>query len=200
MPAPSKRWSFGGVANYTFGICRDCEEICGLNIVVETIEGDISATAYTFPRPLISASTTPLQGSTLSADDIVVPPYNPPKVAALFKQARHNLVLQNWDAAGLVYRKTLETALQFKFGPIKGNLYSVIKHVSKTQPGMFRLFAWMTRDLGNNAAHELEFDQSAAQLMDSHVEQLMVYLFTVPEIKRQLRDPVNGIPFAEVSD
>ena len=50
---------------------------------------------------------------------------------------------------------------------------------------MLELFAWLTRIGGNEAAHEAEFSEAAALLLDSHVEQLMVYLFTVAEVKAQ---------------
>ena len=36
---------------------------------------------------------------------------------------------------------------------------------------------------GNEVAHEAQFSEPAAVLLDSHFEQLVVYLFTVPEVK-----------------
>ena len=178
------RQSFGGGADYTFGVCRECGEICGLEITLKSLEGDLSTRAYEFPRPLVSG-VPPKQEPTLSADDIVVPPHMPSGVDALFRQARHNLVLRNWDAAGMTYRKTLEVALRAKFGIKRRSLASTMKVVSKSQPLMLELFAWLTRIGGNEAAHDAEFSEAAALLLDSHVEQLMVYLFTVAEVKAQ---------------
>ena len=125
----------------------------------------------------------PSQKPTLSANNIVVPPYMPAPVDILFRQARHNLMLRNWDAAGMTYRKTLEVALRTKFGITGGTLASVIDVVSETQPSTLKLFAWLTRTAVNEAAHESEFSEPASILLDSHVEQLAVYLFTVPEVK-----------------
>ena len=184
VPGLPPRQSFGGRADYTFGVCRECGEICGLNVMLASLEGDLSTDAYGFPRPLVS-SGAPVQRPTLSARDIVVPPYMPPPVDGLFRQARHNLVLQNWDAAGMTYRKTFEVALCAKFGIRCSNLASTIEVVSKSQPSILKIFAWLTRRAGNEAAHEAKFSEAAAVLLDSHVEQLVVYLFTVPEVKAQ---------------
>ena len=182
IPGLPRRQSFGGVADYTFGICRHCGEVCGLVVTLESLEGDLSTRAYGFPRPLVSMGP-PSQEPTLSANDIVVPPYMPAWVETLFRQARHNLVLRNWDAAGMTYRKTLEVALRTKFAIKGGNLASVIDVVSETQPSTLEIFAWLTRTAGNEAAHESEFSEAASLPLDSHVEQLAVYLFTVPEVK-----------------
>ena len=107
----------------------------------------------------------------------------PAPVDGLFRQACHNLVLRNWDSAGMTYSKTLEVALRAKFGIKHSNLASTIEAVSKSQPSILEFFAWLTRRAGNEAAHEAEFSEAAAVLLDSHVEQLVLYLFTVPEVK-----------------
>ena len=149
------RQSFGGVADYTFGDCRHCTEVCGLVYSLESLDGDLSARAYRFARPLVSIGSL-VQQPTLSADDIVVPPYLPRPVDALFRQARHNLMLRNWDAAAMTYRKTLDVALCTKFGFRRKTLASMVEAVSKSQPLILKLFA---------------------------VEWLVVYLFTVPEVR-----------------
>lgn len=182
IPLLPPQQSFGGSADYTFGICRECGEICGLNVMLASLEGNLSTDAYKFPRPLVSGSL-PKQRPTLTAGDILVPPYMPAPVDRLFRQARHNLVLQNWDAAGMTYRKTLEVALCAKFGLKCRNLASTIEVVCKVRPSTMKLFAWLTRTAGNEAAHEAQFSEAAAVLLDSNVEQLVVYLFTVPEVK-----------------
>ena len=87
----------------------------------------------------------------------------------------------------MTYRKTLEVALRVEFGVEGGNLASTIARVSEFQPAVFKLFAWLTRMAGNEAAHEVPFPEAAAVLLDSHLEQLVVYLFTVPEVKAQAR-------------
>ena len=78
----------------------------------------------------------PRQKRTLSAADIVVSPYLPAPVDGLFRQARHNLVLRNWDVAGMTYRKTLEVALRAKFCIEGGNLATTIARLSKSQPAV----------------------------------------------------------------
>ena len=171
-PGLPRRQSFGGGADYTFGVRGECGEVCGLTVTLVSLDGDLSTHAYGFPRP-----------QSLSADDIVVPPHIPASVDFLFGQARHNFLLRNWDPAGMTYRKTLEMALRAKFGIERGNLASIIARVSICEPSIFQFFAWMTRVAGNEAAHAEQFSEQDALLLDRHVEQLVVYLLTVPEVK-----------------
>ena len=188
-----ERQSFGGGADYTFGVCRECGVLCGLEVTVVSLDGDLSTRAYEFPRPAMSG-VFPKQKRTLSAADIVVPPYLPAQVDGLFRQARHNLVLRNWDAAGMTYRKTLEVALSTKFCIEGDNLATTIARLSKPQPAVFQLFAWLARVAGNEAAHEEGFSEAAAVHLDSLVEQLVVYLFTVPEVQAQCaRKSLSGV-------
>ena len=49
---------------------------------------------------------------------------------------------------------------------------------------------WVTRLGGIEAAHEGQFSESGAVLLDSHAEQLVVYLFNVTEVEaRTTREP-----------
>ena len=184
-PALPLQQSFGGGALYTFGVCSACGAVCGLDVTLQSLDGDRSTSAYTFPRPLASF-VKPRQAPTLDPGDIVVPPHLPESVDSLFRQARHNLLLGNWDAAGMAYRKTLEVALRVKFSITGGNLYSVIGQTAMSQPKMFELHAWLTRVIGNEAAHDESFTEVAALWLDSNVEQLTVHLFTVPAIQVQM--------------
>ena len=179
-----ERQSFGGGVDCTFGVRRECGVLCGLEVTVVSLDGDLSTRAYEFPRSAMSG-VFPKHQRTLRAADIVGPPYLPGPVDGLFRQARYNLVLRNWDAAGMTYRKTLEVALRTKFCIESGNLATTIARLSKSQPAVFQLFAWLARVAGNEAAHEEEFSEAAAVHLDSLVEQLVVYLFMVPEVQAQ---------------
>ena len=75
--------------------------------------------------------------------------------------------------------------MRTKFGVEGDTLASTIAHLSRTQPAVFTLFAWLTRVAGNEAAHEARFSEALAVHLDSLVEQLVVYFFTVPEVKAQ---------------
>ena len=189
VPELPARWSFGGVADYTFGVCGECGEICGLTVALASMEGDLSTAAYEFPRPAISVSTGALQEPTLSADEIAVPPYMPERVTELFRQARHSLTLGNWDAAGMTYRKALEIALRDEFGfGARVGLAGMIDRLSSARPAVFELFAEWLRKEGNRAAHEADFTEPGVLVMDGHIEQLFVHLFVVREIRRRLED------------
>ena len=177
-----RRQSFGGVAEYTFGVCGECGEICGLNVTLVSLEGDRTTTAYAFPQPIVSVDAAPAIRNS-ARDAIMVPPHLPNRVEWLFRQARQNLMWGNWDAAGMMYRKILEVALRLKFNMNHGTLKKKLERAWKTEPEVFFLFGELARISGNEAAHEVVFDEPGAQLLDSHLEQLLIYLFTVPELK-----------------
>ena len=67
-----------------------------------------------------------------------------------------------------------------------GTLKSVIARASASQPQGFELDAWLTRIIGNEAAHDVPFTEVAALWLDSNVEELTVYLFTVPTVQAQI--------------
>ena len=87
------RQSMGGQARYTFGTCGSCKGGVVLEIVLVSLEGDVDVTARVVPSPMMG---------TKRITEVRVPTYIPPKVESFFRQARHNLVLGNWDAAGVM--------------------------------------------------------------------------------------------------
>ena len=50
---------------------------------------------------------------------------------------------------------------------------------------VFHLFVWLVRVTGNEAAHEEGFSKTASVHLDGLVEQLVICLFTVPEVRTQ---------------
>ena len=64
----------------------------------------------------------------------------------------------NWDAAGGMFRKALDTGLKSKFPKMKGTLYARIEEAAKKQDLTPELAKWAheIRLGGNDAAHEEE--------------------------------------------
>ena len=172
------RQSMGGQARYTFGICGSCKGGVVLEIVLVSLEGDVDVTARAIPRPMMG---------TKRITEVRVPTCMPPKVESFFRQARHNLVLKNWDAAGVMYRKALEIGLTSILGKTKGNLASDIGQAVKKVgvPPDFKGSAEIIRIVGNEAAHEEEFSEFEARLLDADTEAVLVCLFTIPGILKE---------------
>ena len=178
----------GGHARYTFGLCQTCQRGCALQVLLVSLEGDVDVTAQAFPRPLLGLMLTAPE-KVLSASQVQVPTFLPGNVESFFRQARHNVVLENWDAAGVMYRKALQTALRTILGKTGGNLYSQIIRAVETAgpPRDLGGFAQLIRILGNEAAHGDEFSEFEARLLDAVSEAALVHLFTIPGLLKEDR-------------
>ncbi|MCY4431299.1 MAG: DUF4145 domain-containing protein [Rhodospirillales bacterium] len=132
--------------------------------------------ADTVLRPFVIAPQHPKPGA---------PEHTPDAVAKFFRQGRSSLQAGHYDAAGSMYRKTLETALKNAFPNLSGDL-TLYKRIeaAKEQGGLTEALAdWAQRirGLGNNAAHEEEpFDENDAKMLDQFTELMLTYVFTLP--------------------
>ena len=110
------------------------------------------------------------------------PLHTPDNVARFYIQGLDNLS-RNWDAAGSMFRKALETGLRAKFPDKTGTLYDRIesaKRASKLTPEMAK-WAHQIRKLGNSATHDEEpWTKEEAQEMKVFTELVFQYLFTLP--------------------
>lgn len=117
------------------------------------------------------------------------PQHTPPNVARYFEQGLDNLA-RNWDAAGTMFRKALDTGLTVKWPAIDGSLSQRIDKVAE-QGGLteeLREWAHQIRLDGNDAAHELEpIDQAQANSLSSFVEIFLLYVFTLPAMLEEAR-------------
>ncbi len=118
-----------------------------------------------------------------SLPDTGAPPHTPENIALFFKQGMDNLVCQNWDASGGMFRKVLDTSLRKKFPDITGSLKGRIDEASKKHaltPDMAE-WAHKIRLDGNEAMHEEEpFSEKEAQILRAFTDLLLRYLFTLP--------------------
>lgn len=110
------------------------------------------------------------------------PPHTPPNVGRFFEQGMENLV-GRWDAAGTMFRKTLDTALTKKFPAIKGTLAQRIRKAADGGLLTPEMADWADeiRRLGNEAAHEEEpFTEEDARALHAFTGLVLRYLFTRP--------------------
>jgi hypothetical protein len=114
---------------------------------------------------------------------IEAPQHLPPNVARYYFQTMDSLNRRNFDAAGTMFRKALDTGLKRIDPQGKGTLEKRIDNLSAVTgitPAM-KEWAHHIRRLGNDAAHEEEpFEEDEARGLQSFTELLLTYAFTLP--------------------
>ena len=116
------------------------------------------------------------------------PLHTPQNVAHYFIQGKEN-VARNWDAAGMMFRETLEAALKELFPALSGKLNFKIKEAAAQQlltPGLAE-WAHHIRLEGNKAAHDAPYTEQEAEALAAFTEMVLVYLFTLPGMVEKKR-------------
>ncbi|MCD1593377.1 DUF4145 domain-containing protein [Thalassospira xiamenensis] len=113
------------------------------------------------------------------------PDHLPSDVERYFEQGV-DCLRKNYDAAGMMFRKSLEVGLGKKFPESKGRLVERIKALSKNGSLTQDLATWADhiRLEGNDAAHD-EFTKSQAEELHEFTKLVLTYLFTLPEIAKR---------------
>ena len=117
------------------------------------------------------------------------PPHTPPNVARYFIQGMDNLA-KNWDAAGMMFRETLEEALKELLPDLSGkSLSSRIKEAAAQQALTPDLADWShhIRLEGNKAAHDGPYKEEEARELGAFTEMVLRYLFTLPGMVKEKR-------------
>ena len=168
----------------TFAQCGYCNR--GIVATFETYNKREPSVAFGQSRLLSIAPPLPDTGA---------PNYTPQNVARFFEQAMDNLP-SNWDAAGGMFRKALDTGLKSKFPKMKGTLYARIDEAAKKQDLTPELAKWAheIRLGGNDAAHEEKlFSEKDAKNLAVFTQLVFQYLFMLPGMLSEARsDPDEG--------
>lgn len=121
-----------------------------------------------------------------------VPSDCPPAVERFYLQGLMNLASENWDAAGAMFRKTLDVATKI-IAPDKRNenLYNRINAL--VSDGLLtRSMGDWSHELrldGNDAVHDEEPETSDdAHVMQKFAEAFLRYAFTLPNLVAQNRE------------
>ena len=112
------------------------------------------------------------------------PPENLPEVVELYFEQGVDSLFQNYDAAGAMFRTTLETALKIKFPKTKAtDLKNRINEAVDQGNLTPDLAAWAheIRLGGNDAVHDKPLSEEEAQDLRDFTELVLLYLFTLPE-------------------
>lgn len=129
-----------------------------------------------------------------SLPDTNAPPDTPENVARFFEQAMENMP-GNYDAAGAMFRKTLEAAMKEKFPQLVGSLNNRIKTAAKEGALTDDMAAWAKEAnlFGNEAVHDADpFSKDYAEKMKDFTNLLLYYLFTLPSMLEQAKKRFEG--------
>ncbi|MEO8722463.1 MAG: DUF4145 domain-containing protein [Sphingobium sp.] len=117
-------------------------------------------------------------------DKALCPPDTPENVVNYFDQATDSLNSGNFDAAGIMFRKALESATKGLDSELSRiNLVKRIEKLVENNLITPALGEWATeiRLGGNDAAHEDEpFSKEEAQALHDFCENFLRYAFTLP--------------------
>lgn len=112
-----------------------------------------------------------------------VPEYTPDNIASFYRQGLASLFTRHYDAAGSMFRKTLDTTLKNSFPDIQGSLSGRIKTAAEQHqltPALANL-ADHIRLEGNKAVHEEEpFSSEEAEDLQAFTELVLSYLYLLP--------------------
>ena len=130
---------------------------------------------------------------------VPIPNHLPENIRRVFEQGIDNLP-RNFDAAGSMYRKSLDLALKDKFPDIKGNLKERINKAAEQHGLTPALTEWAhkIRVDGNESSHgQGPFSQADAQRLSSLTDLVLRYLYTLPGMLEQAqtrRKPQDSTP------
>ena len=172
----TRRWE-------TFAICGHCARAV---LAIFYMPDDNKPSDYmkagasrNLPRPELFPSPTATEASE----------HTPDNVARFYTQGMENLS-RNWDAAGTMFRKALDTGLKKKFPELRGNLKTRIDRAVADGKLLPELGDWahQIRLGGNDAAHDDEpFTKEEAEGLQTFTRLVFLYLFTLPGMLEEAR-------------
>ena len=154
------------------------------------------ATFYADNDPLRDLRFATLTKLLPERPSVAAPRHTPANVAHFYKQGKRNL-LDSFDAAGAMFRKTLDTGLKEKFPNLKGRLAARIKAAGKQGLLTQELADWANKIRldGNDAAHDQDpFTKEEAETLATFTELILLYLFTLPGMLLQAQGREEDAP------
>jgi hypothetical protein len=125
------------------------------------------------------------------------PEHSPNNVTSFYLQGMDNLARKNYDAAGTMFRKSLDIALKRLNQSGKGTLQQRIDNLPAAvaiTPAM-KEWAHQIRELGNDAAHEEDpFTEDEAKTLQAFTELFLTYTFTLPGMLEARKSPPPPSP------
>ena len=156
-------------------------QVCGEGVVGKFRDGMHIMNDWVNGRS--GQSSIQLLGSWPNTITPRIPEHMPANIESFYSQGMDSLSRKNFDAAGTMFRKSLDTALKRLDPSGKGNLQQRIDKLPVAvgvTPAM-KEWAHEIRELGNDAAHEEEpFTEIEATTLQAFTELFLTYTFTLP--------------------
>lgn len=119
-----------------------------------------------------------------------VPVHVPQNVERYYIQGLNALRRHDYDAAGVMFRKSLDMGVKQLHpegrGNLKNRVNSIPPEIGITQA--MKDWAHIIRDDGNDAAHEAEpFTKEQAEAMEAFTETFLTYAFSLPNMVKERR-------------
>ena len=137
------------------------------------------------------------------ARSLVLPEDLPPNVESFFLQGLENLKGQRWDAAGAMFRKTLDVATKIIAPDLRNeNLFARINKLVETNLLTQAMGEWSheIRLDGNSAIHDDDPEsQEDAEALQKFSEAFLTYAFSLPSLvarNRAKREPPTEVKAA----
>jgi Domain of unknown function (DUF4145) len=163
-------------------------QVCGDGIVAK-FAGGVNFTNWAAGQ---MPQGPPLQRYWPEKAQTTAPDYTPKNIESFYTQGMDNLARKNFDAAGTMFRKSLDTALRRLDPSGKGTLQQRIDNLPAAlgiTPAM-KEWAHQIRELGNDAAHEEDpFTEDEAKALQAFSELFLTYTFTLPGMLAARKSP-----------
>ena len=128
--------------------------------------------------------------------EVKAPDHVTDNIGRLYLQGMDNVARKNWDAAGTMFRKALDTALRCLDPSGKGSLKDRIDNLPEALGVTSSMKQWAheIRKLGNDAAHEEDpFTEDEAKTLQAFTELFLTYAFTLPGMLAARRSPAPSV-------
>ena len=166
-------------------VCRKCGE----GVVVKLIDG--KNTGYS-PGQLgmeLHNYGFEILGTHPKPNRPEVPEHLPTEIEEDFREAQDNLKRGNYRSAGMMFRRTLESATTRMMSNAQGKkLFERIQILAKERVITEAMGDWanVIRDSGNAATHDQErYDKNSATQIGNFTRMFLIYSFTLP---KQVKD------------
>lgn len=168
----------------TFAVCGRCKRGVVATFVGAGLGHSVGVSELSqLSKPLLSPA-----GLKTNA-----PPHTPDNIARFYEQGMLSLAAGSYDAAGSMFRKTLDTGLKNKFPEIEGTLFARIKEAASNGKLTPDLAEWADRIRleGNQAVHDDEpYTADQAKELQIFAELVVRYLFELPGRLAEARQAV----------
>lgn len=126
---------------------------------------------------------------------IEAPTHTPENIQRFYVQGLKALSREDFDAAGIMFRKSLDISVKHLHPGGKGNLKQRIDSIP-SEAGITQAmkdWAHIIRDDGNDAAHEAEpFTERQAEAMKAFTETFLTYAFSLPTMVKERRSETES--------